>query len=643
MMLSDMTLAWILLVAVVWIFPQLCYSDGYAPRRVKCPSGRLVRPADTINGQEEQFTERNRRKRERAVRTFLKQSGVEELEDDEYLDSLLPVDMGIALSGGSFRAMLSAGGVLAALDERTDEEEIEADFLLGGILQGAAYLSGLSGSSWLIGSMYHNGFARVQDLRDDKNLWNLDMPRKKLPPGLVESLHNETGGCMYQTLPDGTVCHGLTMLPLIPIISYDYLVHYMRLNVEVAEKARAGYPVSIVDYWGRSLALKLINSTRGGINTSWSDISEYYYWSSDEISVPFPIVVANEQKLRTASPQLLNTAIEFTPYEMGSWNPTLEAFVDIKFLGTYLKDGYVYDPTRDIRLDESGSLNQNYCVSGIDNAGFILGTSSAVFNDVFFLYDGAIDVGSFYIPGKHGTTCLAIYLDGKAYIVQIPLYTLETFKPLIRDRAIFSPNPFFQYQTNELNWNITMLPELYLVDGGEDGQNLPLEPLVQPLRGLDVILAFDFSADSQNWPTGHSLVQSFDKFNVRAQENGIPFPYVPHSQIPLETPLFLGCDLQADYPELDPTESPPLIVYIPNTDFVYPSNKSTLQISYSHWELSKMIENGYSTATQGNASGWKTCIACAMVKRSLDTWNYPMECEDCYYRYCYHHPSYYTQ
>jgi lysophospholipase len=634
---------WILLIAVVWLFPRLCYSNGYAPRRVSCPSGRLVRPANVINDQEEQFAERNRGKRERAVRTFLKHSGVEEFEDDEYLDSLLPIDMGIALSGGGFRAMLSAGGVLAALDDRTDVEETEPDFVLGGLLQGAAYLSGLSGSSWLIGSMYHNGFAKVQDLRDSKNLWNLDIPRNKLPPGLVELLHNETGGCMYQTVPEETICHGLTMFPLIPILSYDYLIHYMRLNLEVTEKARAGYPVSIVDYWGRSLALKLINSTRGGINTSWADISNYDYWCSEEVSVPFPIVVANEQNLRAvASSGPLNTAIEFTPYEMGSWNPTLAAFVDIKYLGTYLRNGYVYDPTRrDARLDESGILNQNYCVTGIDNVGFILGTSSAVFNDVFFLYDGAIDVGSFYVPGKHGTTCLAVYLDGKAYITQIPLYTLEAFKPLIRDRAIYAPNPFFQYETNDLNWNITMLPEFYLVDGGEDGQNLPLEPLIQPIRGLDIILAYDFSADTRNWPTGHTLVQSFEKFNIRAPENGIPFPYVPHSKGTLKTPLFLGCDLDGDYPELDPNESPPLIVYIPNTDFVYPSNRSTFQISYSHWELSKMIENGYSIATQGNSSHWKTCIACAMVKRSLDPWEYPPECDDCYYRYCYHHPSYY--
>lgn len=482
------------MMAIVLWFPRLCCSGGYAPRRVKCPSGRLVRPADVINDQEEKFAERNKGKRERAIRTFLKQSGIEEFEDDEYLDVLLPVDMGIALSGGGFRAMLSGGGALAALDDRTDVEETESDFLLGGLLQGAAYLSGLSGSSWLIGSMYHNGFARVQDLRDSKNLWNLDIPRNKLPPGLVELLHNETGGCMYQTVPEETICHGLTMFPLIPILSYDYLIHYMRLNLEVTEKANAGYPVSIVDYWGRSLALKLINSTRGGINTSWADISGYDYWWSDEVSVPFPIVIANEQKLKTAaSSEPLNTAIEFTPYEMGSWNPTLAAFVDIRFLGTYLKDGYVYDPTRrDTRLDDSGILSQNYCVSGVDNVGFILGTSSAVFNDVFFLYDGAIDVGSFYVPGKLGTTCLAVYLDGKAYMVQIPLYTLETFKPLIRDRAIYSPNPFFQYETNELNWNITMLPELYLVDGGEDGQNLPLEPLINPIRGLDIILAYDF-------------------------------------------------------------------------------------------------------------------------------------------------------
>lgn len=42
--------------------------------------------------------------------------------------------------------------------------------------------------------------------------------------------------------------------------------------------------------------------------------------------------------------------------------------------------------------------------------------------------------------------------------------------------------------------------QLTLVDGGENGENIPLHPLIQPARELDVIFAIDSSADTDyNW------------------------------------------------------------------------------------------------------------------------------------------------
>ena len=44
-------------------------------------------------------------------------------------------------------------------------------------------------------------------------------------------------------------------------------------------------------------------------------------------------------------------------------------------------------------------------------------------------------------------------------------------------------------------------PELELIDGGTNGENIPLNPLLVNARALDTIVAVDASADTaQSWP-----------------------------------------------------------------------------------------------------------------------------------------------
>ena len=46
---------------------------------------------------------------------------------------------------------------------------------------------------------------------------------------------------------------------------------------------------------------------------------------------------------------------------------------------------------------------------------------------------------------------------------------------------------------------------LNLVDGGLNGENIPFQPLLAEARGVDVIMAMDGSADTdQNYPNGES-------------------------------------------------------------------------------------------------------------------------------------------
>ena len=71
--------------------------------------------------------------------------------------------IGIACSGGGYRAMLGGAGMIAAMDNRTDGAN---DHGLGGLLQSSTYLSGLSGGNWLTGTLAWNNWTSVQEIVD---------------------------------------------------------------------------------------------------------------------------------------------------------------------------------------------------------------------------------------------------------------------------------------------------------------------------------------------------------------------------------------------------------------------------------------------------------------------------------------------
>ncbi|PNP74451.1 hypothetical protein FNYG_12207 [Fusarium nygamai] len=57
---------------------------------------------------------------------------------------------------------MNGAGAIAAFDNRTTNSTDEAQ--LGGIFQAATYLSGLSGGSWVVGSLYMQNFTTVKSI-----------------------------------------------------------------------------------------------------------------------------------------------------------------------------------------------------------------------------------------------------------------------------------------------------------------------------------------------------------------------------------------------------------------------------------------------------------------------------------------------
>jgi lysophospholipase len=149
--------------------------DGYVPESVRCPSDRpTIRNGTNLSKQEKDWVQKRRNETIPHIRDLLKRINIPDFDSEEYLKDVesnataLP-NIGLAVSGGGYRALLNGAGALAAWDARSVESDAKGN--LGGLLQSATYFSGLSGGAWLVGSIYTNNFTTVQASLDSPIIW----------------------------------------------------------------------------------------------------------------------------------------------------------------------------------------------------------------------------------------------------------------------------------------------------------------------------------------------------------------------------------------------------------------------------------------------------------------------------------------
>lgn len=147
------------------------------------------------------------------------------------------------------------------------------------------------------------------------------------------------------------------------------------------------------------------------------------------------------------------------------------------------------------------------------------------------------------------------------------------------------------------------------MDGGKSHQNNSIFPLLQPARGVGVIIVNDNSADtSDNFPDGSELMMTY----TQAQAAGLTkMPVIPANTVFLSNglnrrPTFFGCN----------DTSTITIVYLPNVNYTFPSGESTAKLQYSPAETSGMIKNGGEVATQDGSSDFPSCLGCAITKKT---------------------------
>ncbi|KAI0999666.1 Lysophospholipase 1 [Podosphaera aphanis] len=549
-------------------------SGGYAPGVVNCPSERpVIRNARDISQNEKSWLQLRRNQTIDPMISWLSRAEISGFDTTSYINqvrndaSLLP-NIGIAISGGGYRSLFTGGGFLAAADDRVDNSTSFGQ--IGGLLQATTYVAGVSGGSWVTGSMFINNFSSVQALRDGGDrtgLW-------KFGNSILQS--PDTDG--PQILDD---------------------INYFRTIIgNVRSKSEAGFATSITDYWGRALSFQLVNATDGGPAYTFSSITLQDNFRDG--SIPFPLVVADngiEEATRLSSVD--STVYEINPFELGSWDSTTNAFAPTKYLGS--------------NFDAGSIPSDGQCVEGFDQAGFVLGTSSSVFNQIF------VGLNQSRIPDVLTDALAAVSSTGNNNI------------------ARYQPNPFFRYNT--ATSRIAEDSELTLADGGIDGQNIPFYPLIQPQRAVDVIYAVDSSSDTTfNWPNGTSLVATYERSLNSTVQSGIAFPSIPDQNTFVNLglnmrPTFFGCNAS------NITGNAPLIVYIPNAPYIVQSNVSTFNASFTDRQRNLLIRNGYDVATLSNSTNdpqWPACLACAALSRSFTKTGTtaPKACRSCFERYC---------
>ncbi|KAJ7202583.1 lysophospholipase [Mycena pura] len=498
---------------------------------------------------------------------------------------------GMAFSGGAYRAALFGAGAINLFDGRNKTSRFTG---FGGILQGAAYMSGLSGGGWLVTAFSQANMLSVPELvfgptspPADNAFGGFNIAFDVLTPFDNDTLNQGfIGGLILQT----------------------------------SGKAAVGNPVSLSEGFGMSLARHFVNGTNAGnlLDFESDTHGTGHLFSSianvpafETRNLPFPIVLSTllsnhgnpEDILPKKIVPLSNTKFEYNVYEFGSYDPSLGAFIPMQNLGT---------------------INESSCVVNFDQIPFVLGSTGDVFPQV--------NASAQLAPSDPNV--LEFQASSAAFQQLIPQRNVRLDAALI-------PNAF----AGRANFSEADEEVLSLADGGIDGANLPIQPLLVPARGLQAIIAIDPSADTEdNFATGKSMIAESKR--VALFPGAYKFPQIPPTpeefiaQNLNTQPTFFGCDEAQDVP---------LILYFPNgappPGEPALTNASTNQLSFSSSEqVQAIIDQAGEIVQRGRPQNGDTrdplfplCIACALADRERSRLGLvrDMQCDTCFTRYCY--------
>jgi lysophospholipase len=388
------------------------------------------------------------------------------------------------------------------------------------------------------------------------------------------------------------------------------LVSYAKILVDINAKD-ADYYTTFADLWARLLGYQMLSGDDGGVASTLSGIKTKSNFASH--NVPYPILTALNADLSTGVcvPTANASVWEMTPFETGSWAPGVNAFTPSAYLGSSLSKG----------VSSTGT-----CTSGFDNLGFVLGTSSNVFNDLAAVYSS--------LSATMDTVCKASLGVTDSSGLGEAIAALETIFPSITEGlasvldALYAlyPNPFYNLASAS---EVSSQETLHMVDGGESGQTSPIFPHLIPSRNVSLVIVNDNNGDTgsslPSYPNGTAIYDSY----LAAKAAGLTrMPKVPSPASYLTNytsgnPIFFGCK----------NASVVTLVWLPNTAVTYESGIATFELQYTSELSAAMVENGNAMISRNNSAAWATCLGCAIL--DAGSLAVPSSCNACFEQYCY--------
>lgn len=556
-----------------------------------------------------------------------------------------PPIIGLSISGGGYRSMLTATGMIQEMNSV-------------GLFDPLTYISGLSGGSWVLLDLILHGYdpetllefwnletgilegipnfdIETQDIIDDmsgEHNQTLQMKRHVK----INSVHNSCTiakspmrflkkrglfpfvGSIKKKIKPGLVGNKPSKKANESKLLTKISEFYLNIHFKVRHKKLAGFPLCFTDYWGRALLQRATDKSKLLKTTSLYDlINRNARFIRRE--APIPIFIAN-----CRNKGMKNFIFEFTPFEFGSWETSGQIFVKLKYLGSHIRNGV-----------------SEKCYRNFDDIGFITATSSSIFNNVVAFVWTKISQASTTIVTTFSHFAKIFGMNNMNEVLEVNnQYTEGSSSRMETDYAIYRPNPFFQYNNSNITTSITTDNFLYLVDGGEDGENIPLRNLMVPARAVETIFIIDSSSDNHNYANGTKLLNVLE----RMRSDGIEYFQNGNYSLFLESktkPVVMGCSMKV----ITSSEKiPPILIYYQNREINFPSNMSTFKATYSKDESSGMLQNGRAIFHGENTVNNLTldkCLPCFILKRRLDSVFYDKEyprsyksCDKCFETFC---------
>ena len=152
--------------------------------------------------------------------------------------------LGFAISGGGWASAYTGTGAMRALDNRLPAAR---DQRTGGLLQSLLYQTGLSGGGWPTISFLANGYPTADEI---VKIWHPEIARPSATNSTI------------------------------------YSANVTSIFADISAKFKAGFAVTIADFWGRAWGYEFVPGPHGGVDTTFSSFVDIPAFKNHQAPLP---------------------------------------------------------------------------------------------------------------------------------------------------------------------------------------------------------------------------------------------------------------------------------------------------------------------------------------------------------------------